>query len=297
MPFINHHLSRLFRTVMITSMLVIGFTATALAAAFPMNTLTSKGAGSGVSGWLAQSDGSWKYLDNGSPVYNAWVQVGDAWYLMDAQGIMLTGLQGWNGKIYFLNTDGKMLTGWQNVNGAECYFAEAADAAHPLGSMYISETTPDGSMVNEQGVKCAVATPAPAAVRANPTGYPSCVEVSIGEQTMYCYVNDQLVLSSPCVTGRAGAHNTTQGVHSIKAKQRNRYLEGFNDNGTRYKSYVSYWMPFYRGEGLHDARWRSSFGGSIYVNSGSHGCVNLPVDVAAALYNIVWVGMPVIVHA
>ena len=55
-------------------------------------------------------------------------------------------------------------------------------------------------------------------------------------------------------------------------------------------------MPFNGGIGLHDANWRSKFGGTIYQNSGSHGCVNLPPDKAAALYDLVYTGIPVICY-
>ena len=48
---------------------------------------------------------------------------------------------------------------------------------------------------------------------------------------------------------------------------------------------MKYWMPFNGGIGLHDASWRSKFGGEIYKNSGSHGCVNLPRSVAETIYN------------
>ena len=54
-------------------------------------------------------------------------------------------------------------------------------------------------------------------------------------------------------------------------------------------------MPFCGGYGLHDASWRSSFGGSIYKRSGSHGCVNLPTWEAPELYDLISVGTPVIV--
>ena len=43
-------------------------------------------------------------------------------------------------------------------------------------------------------------------------------------------------------------------------------------------------MPFNGGIGFHDASWRSKFGGTIYQYSGSHGCINLPVDKAKLLY-------------
>ncbi|MFQ8840107.1 MAG: L,D-transpeptidase family protein [Clostridium fessum] len=42
--------------------------------------------------------------------------------------------------------------------------------------------------------------------------------------------------------------------------------------------------------------WRSKFGGTIYQYSGSHGCINLPVDKAKLLYEKVYKGMPVLCH-
>ena len=54
-------------------------------------------------------------------------------------------------------------------------------------------------------------------------------------------------------------------------------------------------MPYNNGEGLHDAQWRSRFGGDIYLTNGSHGCINLPLEKAAELYNIVHKGDNVLV--
>ena len=56
-------------------------------------------------------------------------------------------------------------------------------------------------------------------------------------------------------------------------------------------------MPFnYNGQGMHDATWRSSFGGNIYKYNGSHGCVNMPLDKAGKLYKMTDNGVPVIVY-
>ena len=54
-----------------------------------------------------------------------------------------------------------------------------------------------------------------------------------------------------------------------------------------YESHVNYWMPFNGGIGMHDASWRGSFGGSIYMYSGSHGCINMPSSKAAQLYEMI----------
>ena len=79
-------------------------------------------------------------------------------------------------------------------------------------------------------------------------------------------------------------------------KEKDRILRGKKlDNGKyEYESHVDYWMPFNGGIGLHDASWRSKFGGTIYQTSGSHGCVNLPPASAATLYDLLYKGIPVI---
>jgi lipoprotein-anchoring transpeptidase ErfK/SrfK len=55
-------------------------------------------------------------------------------------------------------------------------------------------------------------------------------------------------------------------------------------------------MPFNGGVGLHDASWRSVFGGSIYETNGSHGCVNMPYIVAKSIFDNIDVNTPVICY-
>jgi lipoprotein-anchoring transpeptidase ErfK/SrfK len=48
---------------------------------------------------------------------------------------------------------------------------------------------------------------------------------------------------------------------------------------------VQYWMPFNGDYGLHDASWQTiPFGSAQYHSAGSHGCVHVPTDVMAWLY-------------
>ena len=126
------------------------------------------------------------------------------------------------------------------------------------------------------------------------------VEVDIDAQHMWYYHDGEIRVESDCVTGKASDPNraTPRGVYYIYTKERNRTLKGEINPSTgkpSYESFVNYWMPFNEGIGLHDASWRSSFGGSIYYENGSHGCVNLPYSVAQALYDVLEVGTPVIV--
>ena len=118
------------------------------------------------------------------------------------------------------------------------------------------------------------------------------VEISIDRQHMWYYKNGKLIVETDVVTGNAdGWHNTPKGFHSIYSRARNTTL-----SGPGYSSFVEYWMAFCGGCGIHDASWRSRFGGSIYKGDGSHGCVNTPIDKVRIIYNNTTTGTPVIIY-
>lgn len=125
------------------------------------------------------------------------------------------------------------------------------------------------------------------------------VDVNIANQYARLYDEDGDVLwQSYIVSGKNGA--TPTGTFYVNALMRNQTLIGLdtnNDGQPDYKSHVSYWMPFVGNMvGMHDAPWRSVFGGKVYQSSGSHGCVNLPPSKAADLYGLLKVGDVVYVH-
>lgn len=118
------------------------------------------------------------------------------------------------------------------------------------------------------------------------------VDVDIINQQMVYYQQGVAVLSSSIVTGNPNNGNSTPtGVYYIDTKVPGKYL-----TGPTWHVWVDRWMKFNGSIGLHDATWRSEFGGEIYKKNGSHGCVNLPHDVATALYDYVNVGTMVVVH-
>ncbi len=126
------------------------------------------------------------------------------------------------------------------------------------------------------------------------------VEVSIASQHAYYYQGGNCVWESPIVSGTQTNPDraTPKGVFSVYSKETNRVLKGPISSSTgkpTYESHVDYWMPFNGGIGLHDASWRSSFGGNIYLSNGSHGCINLPRDRAQALYGLIGKGTVVVV--
>lgn len=126
------------------------------------------------------------------------------------------------------------------------------------------------------------------------------VEIDLSSQHVYFYQDGNCVWDSKCVTGTATDPDraTPTGVFALKYKQRDRVLRGRIDPKTgkpSYESPVAYWMPFNGNIGLHDANWRSSFGGNIYLKSGSHGCINLPPKNAKTLYELITPGTVIVV--
>lgn len=120
----------------------------------------------------------------------------------------------------------------------------------------------------------------------------SYVEADLTNQHLYLYQNGEIVLETDFVSGNMARGNATPaGVFGLTYKTRDAVLRGRD-----YETPVQYWMPFNGNVGMHDASWRKSFGGDIYLNSGSHGCINLPTAMAAEIYEYVSKGFPVICY-
>lgn len=116
------------------------------------------------------------------------------------------------------------------------------------------------------------------------------IEVDMTEQKMYYYVDGELEIDTPIVTGNTSRRmGTPSGVNYVYAKQKNRVLRGPN-----YASHVDFWMPVKGNIGIHDASWRGKFGGTIYQTNGSHGCINTPRAAMEQLYEMAEVGTPVV---
>lgn len=127
----------------------------------------------------------------------------------------------------------------------------------------------------------------------------SYIEIDLTRQKVWVYVDGNLEIETDCVTGCIDkGHETPTGIFTLTYKEKDRILRGQKlANGKyEYESPVSFWMPFNGGIGLHDATWRSSFGGNIYISNGSHGCINLPFSAAEKLYNLIDNNMPIIVY-
>lgn len=118
------------------------------------------------------------------------------------------------------------------------------------------------------------------------------VEIDMTKQHLWYYKDGYIVVEGDVVTGNvSNGAATPEGVYKMYSKQKDTVLRGAD-----YASPVSFWMPFNRNIGLHDANWRTEFGGQIYLNDGSHGCVNAPYSLAKTVYENINIGTYVICH-
>lgn len=122
------------------------------------------------------------------------------------------------------------------------------------------------------------------------------VEINLTAQHLWFYKGGELIVESDFVSGSVAKGTETQtGVFPLAYKESPSVLTGGNaENG--WEQDVTYWMPFFDGQGLHDATWRGSFGGNIYQTNGSHGCVNLPFDAAKQIYDNIDAGVAIILY-
>ena len=128
------------------------------------------------------------------------------------------------------------------------------------------------------------------------------VVVDISSQEVKLYCNNEVILTTPVVTGKPSTPSD-KGLFEIYDISHSRYLIGPN-----YKSYVDIMMKYNGGEGLHDAEyhthedgfrhgWRdaSEFGGDTYLKHGSHGCINMIHDDVMTVSDYVDIGTKVLV--
>lgn len=115
------------------------------------------------------------------------------------------------------------------------------------------------------------------------------VEVDIDNQRLTVYKAGEVVISTDVVTGNLNGHQTITGLYYAYNKDEDQWMEGED-----YLVFSDYWIGISGAYGMHDASWRTHFGKDFYVNGGSHGCVNIPVEAMPTIYETVEVGDAVI---
>ena len=118
------------------------------------------------------------------------------------------------------------------------------------------------------------------------------VEVDIENQVMTYFKDGEVLVTTDIVSGATWGYPTPEGLYKVENKDTDCWLSGED-----YNVHVDYWVGFIGYMiGLHDADWRTKFGGDNYVNNGSHGCINTPKEAMAEIFENIEVGVPVLVY-
>ena len=212
---------------------------------------------------------------------------GKYYYYSDSKGVLRTakGRFRWKSNTYYCNKGGKLTTKKMVKSGKYYYYFDSAAKAKTKAFKYhdvtIRPNKKTGAITKKQYRRASY----------GPYHYKRYILIDISNQTLKYYVKGKVKLKSNVVTGGPG-NRTPKGHFRLRSKSRKITLRG---NG--YSSYVKYWMAFIGSEyGIHDASWRSKFGGTIYKKNGSHGCPNMPRKNAAKLYKMAPIGTRVIIR-
>lgn len=116
------------------------------------------------------------------------------------------------------------------------------------------------------------------------------IEVDLTNQKLIYVRDGEVLLEANVVTGKPETE-TPEMICAVYKKKTDTYL-----TGSDYRSHVNYWMAVHNKIGIHDATWQRSFGGERYLLHGSHGCINMQKSKAAKLYDLISVGVPVIIY-
>lgn len=144
------------------------------------------------------------------------------------------------------------------------------------------------------GQRLAIPADAPApAVQVAPQGNLK-MAVSINQQRCKVYRGEQLLYNWPCSTGRAGS-GTKTGTFYVQSKYREAW-------GSRWGFYMPYWLGIYWAgsseNGIHGLPYEPG-GYPIWANSVgtpvTYGCVLLGANESATLWEMAYIGMPVVI--
>lgn len=212
---------------------------------------------------------------------------GKYYYYSDSKGVLRTakGRFRWKSNTYYCNKGGKLTIKKMVKSGKYYYYfdstAKAKTKAFKYHDVTIRPNKKTGAITKKQYRRTSY----------GPYNYKKYILIDISNQTLKYYVKGKVKLKSNVVTGGRGC-GTPTGRFKLHHKSRN-----VNLTGPGYVSHVNYWMPFIgQSYGMHDASWRSQFGGSIYKYNGSHGCVNMPRSKVSKLYKMVPNGTRVIIR-
>ncbi len=122
--------------------------------------------------WYQTPAGTWYYLGNSGAMKKGWIELSEVRYhLNEDSGKMDTGWFYLGGNWFYAQASGAMATDWQMINEKWYYLnpvrpvpvkvtdpvtgqeTESVEGQRLYGAMYAAETTPDGFVVDENGVR------------------------------------------------------------------------------------------------------------------------------------------------
>ena len=118
------------------------------------------------------------------------------------------------------------------------------------------------------------------------------IDINLANKTVTAYEGATVVRGPVSVVDGAGATPTVTGTYHVYLQYESQTMRGENADGSDYVSEGVPWISyFYQGYALHGAPWRDNFG-----YSGSHGCLNMPVNEAQWFFNWAEIGTTVTSH-
>ena len=190
---------------------------------------------------------------------------------------------------------------WQYFEGGALRETSNGVALAPLGKLAMSRLGIDTTPVEKNGLQeyredLFVLDPNP-----NPIGPEDALgrkwlEINISQQRLWAYQGETPVMTTLISSGLS-PNDTSEGTFYLRSKFRSQTMKGFTSSTGEVVGFgdaedapegtdayevedVPHVMYFtLNGEALHGAYWHNNFG-----NKMSHGCVNLPLDIATWMY-------------
>lgn len=116
------------------------------------------------------------------------------------------------------------------------------------------------------------------------------IQIDLSEQRLTAWEGDTPVFSTEVSTGRV-SDSTPVGVYAVQEKYRTARMQGESQGKTYDIPDVPYTMYFSGSYAIHGAYWHDQFGNPV-----SSGCVNVPIEGAAWLFDWAGIGTSVIVQ-
>jgi len=134
------------------------------------------------------------------------------------------------------------------------------------------------------------------------------IVVNLSKQWMFVYQDGKQVYNSPITSGRPTLRTPTGTYHVFAKFHPTTFISPW-PQGSRYwypPTHINYALEWANGLFLHDSWWRTVYGPGTNIwyhdpvygwQSGTHGCITMPLSAAAWLYKWAPIGTKVQVNA